>query len=264
MRRRYLLVLVCLPALPASAHAQASGDVAVALTPPAAAKPTRLSLQASGSALSSGQEAPKSVSLLIARGFKFDSRARAARCTSEQASAYDCPAASRVATGSAEGQATVPVFGVIPFRAAIEGFLTPKVQPGDIAGVVVQASASGRRTSIQGRLVPVVGTGPFGAQLLFENFEPAPQAPPGSSAKLDRFELTVSARRRVRRVRLVKRRVKTRHGIRIKRRRKVQIKRYYLIRNPRACTGSWPYQLRVTFPTRPEIVRDGSVACSAG
>jgi hypothetical protein len=251
-------------AFPAGAEAQ-STDVTVTLTPPTAGKPSRLSVVARGGAVSAGQEAPKSVSLFIARGFKLDPRARKRRCTAEQARSYSCPLASRVATGSAQGTATVPAFGTFQFTATIEAFLTPRVQPGDIAGVVVQASGNGRRTSIQGRVVPVAGTGPFGAKLLFENFNyPAQQAPPGSSAKLDRFDLSVSAKRKVRKVRIVKRRVRTRHGVRIKRRRKVRIRRYYLIRNPRTCTGSWPYQLRATFPTRPEYVRDGTVPCSAG
>ena len=266
MRKRHLLLLVALLALPASASGQApSGQATLTLSPATAGKHSRLGVVASGDAVASGQQPPKSLSLFITRGFKLDPRARKGRCTQQQASSYSCPVDSRVATGSAEGQATVPVFGNIQFSATIEAFLTPRVQPGDIAGVVVQAheSRSGRQASIQGRLVPVP-TGAFGAELRFENFNlPQQQAPPGSSAKLTKFDLSVEARRRVRKVRVVKRRVHTRHGTKVKRHRKVRIRRYYLITNPRTCPGSWPYQLRATFPSGPDVVRDGSVACQS-
>jgi hypothetical protein len=235
-------------ALPAAGLAQ--GEVTVTLTPPKAAKPTRLALKATGEAVNSGQEAPKSVSLFIARGFKFDSRARAKRCRAADAAAYSCPVASRVATGSADGEATVPIFGTVPFTATIAAFLTPRQQRGDIAGIVIQAqeARSGRRASFRGRLLPVAGSDQFGTELRFENFDFGQQtAPPGASAKLTSFTLGVSARRKVRK--------------RVGHRRRLRVRRYYLIRNPRRCTGSWPYQLRAAFPTRAEFVRDGSVAC---
>ena len=260
MRRRLLLPLAMLLAFPASAAAQ--GEVTITLTPPSPGKHTRLGLRASGDALSSGQQAPKSVSLFIARGFKLDPRARAGRCKAEQARAFDCPVTSRVATGSAEGEVTLPPFPAYRFTATVEAFLAPRAQPGDIAGVVVLAQASGRRATINGRLLPVAGSGPFGAELRFENFDAAQQqAPVGASAKLTRFDLSVEARRRVRKVRVVRRRVRTRHGTKVRRRRKVRIRRYYLITNPPTCAGSWPYQLRATFPSNPEFVRDGSVPC---
>ena len=261
MRKRYLLPLAMLLAFPASALAQ-QGDVTLTLTPASPGKHSRLSLHASGEAVSSGQQAPKSVSLFITRGFKLDPRARAGRCTAQKADAFDCPITSRVATGSAQGEVTLPPFPTYHFTATLEAFLAPRAQPGDIAGVVVLAQASGRRATIHGRLLPVAGSGPFGAELRFENFDVAQQqAPVGASAKLTRFDLSVEARRRVRKVRVVRRRVHTRHGTKVRRRRKVRIRRYYLITNPPTCTGSWPYQLRATFPSNPEVVRDGSVVC---
>lgn len=230
-----------------------------------AGKPSRLSVLASGEAVSSGQETPKSFSLVIARGFKIDPRARAELCSADQARSFSCPQASKVATGSASGQVTVPPFPTFDFTATVEAFLTPKVQPGDIAGVVVQGREprSGRQASIQGRLLPVSGDATFGTELRFDNFDFTQQAaPPGASAKLTRFELSVGARRSVRKVRIVKRRVRTRDGTKIRRRRKVSVKRYYLITNPPTCAGSWPYQVRVTFPSS-QTVRDGSVPCSS-
>ncbi len=35
-----------------------------------------------------------------------------------------------------------------------------------------------------------------------------------------------------------------------------------LIRNPRTCNGSWPYQVRLRYSQTDESVRDGSVACT--
>jgi hypothetical protein len=244
--------------------AQAQGDVNITLTPPNAGKHSRLSLAASGSAVSSGQQTPKSISLFITRGFVLDPRARPGRCTDDQAKAFNCPVDSRVASGTAQGEVTVPPLPAFTFSASIDAFLTAKAQPGDIAGVVIlgRESRTGRQATIHGRVIPVAGNGQFGAELRFDNFDfGQQQAPPGASAKLTHFDLSVGARRRVRKVRVVKRRVHTRHGTRIKRRRKVRIRRYYLITNPHTCAGSWPYQLRATFPSGPDVVRDGSVSC---
>ena len=263
--RRGLVLFLVLAAFPAGAHAQGAGNATVTLNPAQAGKPTRLSLTATGDAVSSGQQPPKSVSLLVNRGFRIDPRSRAARCSAAQARAFNCPPASRIATGQARGSATVPVFGAVQFSADIQAFLAPRAQPGDIAGVVILAreSRSGRQGAVNGRLLRVA-TGPFGTELRFENFDLANrQAPPGSSARLDSFTLSVQARRRVRKVRIVKRRVRTRRGTRIRRRRKMRIRRYYLIRNPRVCAGSWAYQVRATFPSAPEYVRDGSVPCAS-
>ncbi len=261
---RLLALPVVLMALPATALAQSSGDVSVTLTPNVAAKPARLAVTASGEAVGSGQEVPKSLSVLIVRGLKADPRSRAIRCSSEQASAFSCPADSRVGTGLAQGEVSFPPFGTFPFTASVEAFLAPRAQAGDIAGVVVQAreSSTGRQATLRGRLLRVP-SGPFGVELRFENFDlGAGAAPQGASAKLTRFELSVEAQRTVRRVRVVRRRVKTRHGTVVKRRRVVRRRRFNLITNPPTCGGTWPYQLRASFPSSPDVVRDGSVACT--
>jgi hypothetical protein len=253
------IVFAAALAFPAAAAAQ--GEVTVSLTPAVAGKPSRLALEASGQAVSSGQQPPKSFALFIARGFRFDSRSRAARCTAKEESASNCPAASRVATGTAEGEATAPLFGTFPFRANIEAFLAPRSQRGDIAGVVLEIRGA-RTASAHGRLLPVNNGSPFGSELLFENLT-FPQPPAGASAKLNKLTLLVSAGRKVRKVKVRKRRVRTRHGTKIRRKRIVRVRRFHLITNPATCAGSWPYQLRVGFQSAPEFVRDGSVACSS-
>jgi hypothetical protein len=263
VRHAPVLALASLLALPASAAGQASGDVTVTLTPPVAKKPSRLHVRASGQATSSGQQPPNAISLFIARGFKINRRAVRRLCNDQQANSSTCPRSSRVATGSGQGEANVPLFGRFPFTISIEAFLTRRQQPGDIAGVVIQTRTSrGQGGSRRGRLIRLGGTGPFGVELRFDNLDFGQrQAPPGSTIRLDRLDLDVHAKRRVRRVRRVRRRVRTRGGkIKIKRKRVVRRRRYYLIRNPRSCTSPWPYQVRVGFPNGVQV-RDGSVVC---
>jgi hypothetical protein len=265
-------VLATTLVFPASAAAQVSGDVQVTVNPAVAGKGSKVSVTATGQATSSGQEAPKTISLLAARGFRTDLAAVAARCTDSQRKAFDCPAGSRIARGSAQGEATF-LLQRIPFTATMEAFLMRPFQPGDIAGVAVVVRASGgqRRTG-RGRILPVGGTGPFGVEMRFEEL-PTLTVPPGASARLDRLELTVGADRSVRERRRIKRRKRKKSGARKsaaarKKRRKRRRYRYvrvrhHLINNPRTCAGSWPYQVRVTFPSAPEVVRDGTVACSS-
>jgi hypothetical protein len=244
--RRILLGFAAALVLSTAVGAQSAEDVTVTLDPAAAGKPSRLTVVASGEATSSGQEQPQSLSLFIARGFKVDPRSRAKRCSEQQRLDLSCPAESRVATGTAQGSATF--FGqTFPFSATIEAFLAPRAQPGDIAGVavVVREQSSGRTGSGKARLLRTGDSGPFGIELRFDEF-PAADVPAGVTVKLDRLELSVKASRRVR----------------VKRpRRKPRYRRYHLIRNPRECSGSWPFQARVQFPSS-ELVRDGSVACT--
>ena len=237
----------------AGAGAQTSEDVTVTLDPALAGKPSRLSVEASGEAASSGQELPRSLSLFIARGFRIDPRSRAKRCSEEQRMDTSCPAQSRVATGSLQGSATF-LGQTYPFSATIEAFLAPRADPGDIAGVaiVVREQSTGRSGSGRGRLLRVADDGPYGIELRFEEI-PQVDVPQGVSVKLDRLELSVEASRTVR--------LKRRRGNRRRANRPRRTRRYHLIRNPPTCSGAWPYQARVTFPSS-ELVREGSVACS--
>ena len=252
-------VLAGVLVLPAGATAQ-EGEVKVTLDPPAAGKASRLSLEASGRAVSSGQQAPRSISLLIARGFRFDSRARGARCNEEQRKRLACPEASKIGAGTADGEATF-LLQRFTFSATIEVFLADKVQRGDVAGiaVVVREPRSGRNGSGRGRLLASSDPA-YGHELRFDEL-PVAQAPAGARAELKRLQLTIGARRTVRRKVTVRRkRAGNRRGKR-KRRRVVRKVRYDLIRNPRACAGSWPYRVRASFQGS-ENVRDGSVACT--
>jgi hypothetical protein len=253
------LVLVAALAIPAGAAAQLSGDVKVIVNPPVAGKGSTVNVTATGQATGTGQAPPTRISVLAARGYKADLAAVGGRCTDDQRKALRCPADSRIATGSAEGEATF-LLQRFPFKATIDAFLMRPLQPGDIAGVAVAVRGTGQQGAGRGRLLRVGGGGPFGIELRFDEL-PQFQVPAGASAQLTRFEMTVGADRRVREKRRLKRR---RSSTRRKRRRYRYVRvRHHLIRNPSTCAASWPFQVRVTFPSGPEVVRDGSVACTS-
>ena len=247
------LLTAALLGVPASAAAQVSGEVNVRLDPARAGKASRLSLEAGGSAVSAGQQAPRVVSLFITRGFRLDPRARATTCSEEERRRLVCPAASRIGAGAADGEATY-LLQRFAFRVTFDVFLAEKAQRGDVAGIAVVAreEQSGRSGSGRGRVLRS-GDPAFGYELRFDSLATS-QAPPGATVDLRRLALEIGAHRTVRRKRTVRRR-----GTR---RRVVRKRRYDLIRNPRTCVGSWPYRVRATFHDS-EAVRDGSVACSA-
>jgi hypothetical protein len=202
---------------------------------------------------SGGSESPSAAVMAIARGFRFDRRARKRRCTEQQARDFDCTVESRIGRGSAEIEARgllVPD-GRQTFTASIQIFLAAPFQRGDLAGIVFQASEprTGTRRSSNGRLVRVAGGGPFGTELRLEGLPTPPSPPPGVTVELKRVEFRVGAGRTIRRRRTVRRRVRTRRGVRIRRRRVTRRIRRHLIRNPRRCRGSWPYELRLAFPS---------------
>jgi hypothetical protein len=233
-------LLVVLAALVAQAAVQAT----VKLVPNEAGKASRLALSARPDSSASSEDAPRSAVLAVARGFRFDPRARRGRCSSSQARDGDGPANSRIGTGQADLTVSGS-FGSQDLTASIEVFLARAAVSGDIAGLVVEAreSRTGQRGSARGRIVPV-REGPFGVEVRFDELPGAGQLPPGYRVELKRIRLHVGGHRTVR----------TRSGRRV---------RYDFIRNPRSCTGSWRYQVRVRFAAR-EDVHDGSVACSAG
>jgi hypothetical protein len=213
------------------------------LVPDVAGKPSRLEVDVSPQQVGAPSEPAQSVVLAIARGFVIDPR--------------------RVGRGTVEGNASgllVPG-GSQDFTATIDLFIAGPPQPGDIAGLVAQASEprTGLRGTATGRLVRVA-QGAFGTELRFDQLPGVQRPPPGVTITVKRVRLAIGASRRVRKVRIKKRRVRTRRGTVVRRRRLVKRIRYHLIRNPRTCAGSWPYQVRVGFPSG-EQVRDGSVPC---
>ena len=256
---RRLLKPLCvagLLAVPAVAVAADAPPGAVQLDPNIAGRASTLRIELGQEALagrSSNDERPQSLHLQGTRGLRINPRAVARRCTDEQADAFNCPARSRIGSGSAEGRAeTSPVTG-IDFTATIDVFLAPRRQVGDIAGVVVQIREpqSGQRFTVKGRIIPIAA-GPFGSELRFEGLDGGGELPPGVTVTLRRVQITAGAQRVVRRRVTVRR-----NGMR---RRVTRRFRYTLLRNPRTCTSPWPYRLRVVYRDRTEDF-NGSVDC---
>lgn len=232
-----------------TAGAQSAPQGSVAVIPNVAGKPSRLAVDASpGDAGSSGEQA-RSAAVLIARGFRIDPRSRARRCSRDQAERFECPAASRIGRGQADGTASLGPAASQSFSADIDLFLAPAQRRGDIAGVVVQVREpqSGFRATGTGRLIRLA-SGRYGSELRFDQLAGGQQLPPGVTVTVQRIRLSVSASRTVRKV------VRRRH------RRRVRRVRYHLIRNPRTCSGSWPYEVRVSYASG-ERAFQGSIAC---
>ena len=241
-------------AAPITAIAAEAPPGAAELVPNAAGRPSALEVDLGAEVLAqAGNESPRAVSLLGTRGLKIDRRAVAERCDDAQADRFDCPAASRIGTGSAQGRAEGPLVpgGRFDFTAAIDVFLAPPREAGDTAGVVVQVSEpqSGQRFIAKGR---IFRNSEFGWETRFEGLAGGGELPPGVTIKLDRVQLRVVANRTVR-----KRVTVRRNG---KRRRVVKRIRYSFLRNPRTCRGAWPYRLRVEYPDRADEY-DGTLPC---
>jgi hypothetical protein len=234
------------------ATGQAPAEGTVVLEPSVAGKQSRLEADLTPQQQSGQQQQPRSVVVAIARGFRIDTRSRARRCSSEEAKRFECSERSRIARGWAEVTASGIFFpgGSQDYVVSLAGFLAPRVQRGDLAGVVMQASEpkTGLRGTSRGRIVRVP-TGVFGLELRLDDLGLGRPPPPGVTIRLKRAHLAVAAFRRVRRVR------------RIRGRRVVRRVRYSLIRNPLRCSGSWPYEVRLVYPGSERVV-SGSVACT--
>ena len=233
------------------------------MTPSTAGKPSTVYLDFDPGSLGSSAGAPRSIVLAILRGFKIDVRSRAARCSDAAAQRFQCPAASRIGSGDAIVNARsffLPAGGT-DLTVSIAAFVARPAVAGDLASVVllVSESRTGTRRVLRGRLVRLA-RGPFGAQLSIDVSGIA-GAPAGIALTVRRFRMLVGARRTVRRVKIVRTRVRTPQGTKVRRKRVVRRRRYNLITNPRTCRGTWPYQVRVAFPAQ-ESTLTGAMTCT--
>ena len=255
VRRLLLISAVAAAFLVAPASAQAPG-VTVTLSPNTAGRSSTLVLSADGQADQVNGRIPRSAVISVQRGFRVDPRARAARCTSSQASSFSCPAASRIGTGQAivtASGAFVPG-GSQDFTASIELFLGAAAQRGDVAGVVVvvREPTTGQRGTGTGRIVRLA-SGPYGYELRFDRI-PAQTPPPGVTIRLKRLDLRAGARRTV-----TVRRTVRRGGRRRTVRRRVT---YSLITNPTSCDGSWNGHAAVGFTDGSSLEGDVTSPCT--
>ena len=242
---------------PASASAADAPPGSATLVPNTAGRASALEVDLGADVLApqGSNETPRAISLLGTRGLKIDRRAVSARCDDAQADQFDCPAASRIGTGSARGYAEGALVpgGRYDFTAQVTVFLAPPRQAGDTAGVVVQVTepGSGQRYSAKGR---IFRNADFGWETRFEQLAGGGQLPPGVTVKLERVQLRIQADRTVRK------RVTVRRGG--KRRSVVKRIRYSFLTNPRSCTGAWPYRLRAEYADRVDEY-NGTFACRA-
>jgi hypothetical protein len=246
-RRSLSLALLATSALvPAVAVAfDRAPDGTAKAQPNRAGAATTLVLDAQGgaAALRPGQ-APSKVVLAFTRGYSFDGRAVAARCSDDQAKTDGCPARSR----SGRGTVAYHVTGdPKQHTAAIGEFLAPRSHGalGDVQFVVHDHDFN-MIISSRGRLVRVA-SGPYGAELRFQF--PAPTLPSGVQLTIDRLTLRTGAHRTVT--------IHRRHHRSVRR-------TYNLVRNPPHCPSShrWPVELRATYGSETDG-RDTDIICRA-
>jgi hypothetical protein len=246
---RFIVAVALAPLAVALAPASAVG-APVALVPNVAGQATRLEVDADPRVGAPNAETPQSVTIAVARGLRIETRARARRCSQDQARRFACPESSRIGRGHVE--TTIGGYlqpgGSFDAIAAIDLYLAPAPQPGDIAGVVAQVTelVSGARTFVRGRLI-LLPRGRFGTELRFGELPGARLGDPiGVRATVKRLRLFVWAARSVK--------VRTRAG-------GVERVRFNLLNNPSRCARSWPYEVRARF-SGGEVKQDGQVACA--
>ncbi|HEV7804714.1 MAG TPA: hypothetical protein VGO80_02765 [Solirubrobacteraceae bacterium] len=245
--------------LAASARAQDT-TITGGLTPSTPGAGSSVHVELSGSAPDLAGTLPESVALGVQRGFAFDARAVAVRCTGSALTSGTCPAASRIGTGQAVVRASGFLNQDIP--ATLDVFLADPVEPADVASAVVVMHAVGVSRTVRTRLL-APASGPVGYELRLEGIASAVPAVPGVSFGLRSLKLDLGARRRVKKTTYKRVRV-TRHGRRVTVRRKVSRRvTYDLLRNPTTCGGTWVVRLTVRV-AGVDSVRDVGVPCTPG
>jgi hypothetical protein len=252
VRKAVNLSLLALFAFAANASALSAGQVSATLGPNKVKASSTLSVLAQGP-FPGASGLPSSVALFAQRGFKSDPRSVKAKCTAQQATSNQCPAGSKIGSGSASAHVVTNV-GVgngdytVPFLL----FLGPAQQSGDMASVVFQGSVTlplvgMQRLSTVGRLFKVAH-GKYGLELLFANF-PTITLPPGVTATITLNQLSFSAYAS----RVVK--VKKKH-------KKVKV-RYSLITNPPKCGKSktWAAKVLVNFANGGSLTKTPTAPC---
>jgi hypothetical protein len=255
----------------ATAPAQLPGPVS--LDPGVAGQGTALLVAADATVLSPGGRSPGSLTIVLPRGTRLDTAARKPLCGAGETV---CPESSRIGFG----RFIVTVRGYLlgagetQLAWAVNAFLARPSQRGDAASVVLSSTLLGADSVGQllapalGSPVPVTATSSArivrrasGIELRLAQMpvELAVTAP--VTAAPARLELALSAVRRTRQNFIRRFRVRTPSGYQVRRIRDHRLVGHDLLRAPRTCRGSWPYELSVGFPdgTRRS---SGSIACT--
>ena len=258
MRRTMLVTTALVLVLAGTARAQDT-TFSSSLIPNTPGAGSKLHLSIGGAAPELTGAVPESLTLGLQRGFKLDVATIATRCDASHATLGDCPAASRIGSGSALVHASGLVNADVPATIAV--FLADPVQAGDLASVVLRVEAIGQARAVRARLL-ALPSGPIGYELLATGFASAIPAIPGVAIALRGLVLDIGVRRNITTT-VVKRVKVTRNGKRVTVRRKVKRKvRHDLIRNPKTCPGSWVARVTVRVAGT-DRARDVPIPCIA-
>jgi hypothetical protein len=258
MRRTVFVTTALALAFASSARAQ-DATISASLAPATPSAGSKLHVSVGGAAPELSGALPESLTLGLQRGFALDVHAIATPCDAAHAATGDCPAASRIGSGQALAHASGLLNADIPATIAI--FLAKRVAAGDLASVVLRVDAGGASRAVRARLI-ALPAGPLGYELRVTGFASAIPTLPGVVFALRTLTLDLGVRRNVATT-VIKRARVTRNGKRVTVRRKVRRKvRHDLIRNPKACPGSWGARVTVRIAGT-DRARDLAIACTA-
>lgn len=247
------------------AAARAQSPAPISFDPDIARQATALVLAVDGTALSPDGRPPTSIAAAMPRGTRADASAVKQLCSRAQAGRAACPAASRIGFGRYVVSVTgfLAPGGQTQLTWAIDAFLGTRSRPRDVASVVLVAKLLGA-DNVSTLLVPELGvavpgtvtstgrlvrraSGRYGVELVLPGLPVDFQVPAPAGVSPARLELNLSAVRRTRQDFIRRYRIRTLSGYVIKRVRDHRLVGHALLRTPRACGSSWPYELRVAF-----------------
>jgi hypothetical protein len=249
-----------------AAGASAQSAAPLSFDPNIAAQGTALVIAADDTALTRDGQWAGSLVFALPRGTRLDPASRRLRCTAAQAARGTCPLESRIGFG----RFVVDVAGFLlpggdtQLTWSVVAYLGTPVQRGDPASVVLSSTLLGA-DSVAALLAPSLGTsvpsfatttgrlvrrasGAYGLELRFTELPAALQVAAPITAKPTHLELSISAVRRTRQNFFHRIRVRTPSGYVIQKIRDHRLVGHDLLRAPRSCGTSWPYELRVGFP----------------
>jgi hypothetical protein len=244
MRTRALLLGLSLSVVFAAAALAAGPLATLSLSPNKAGKGSTVTLDITPP--KAGQN-PRSITLRVAKGAQFDGRALAAKCTTAQANANKCPSKSRFGGGTAKATVTStskpPLFPPTKVTLQVDLFLAAPQKAGDKAGVVAhfKVKSTGQQGHVIGRVF-AINSAKYGLETFYDNLDTALKPPAGTKAHIDKMHLTYGTHR------IVKKNGKD--------------VRYDLIKNPKTCNGSWPYEVTLGYRTSGPADYKAAVACT--
>jgi hypothetical protein len=259
-------------AAPAAATTAAAGPVG--LSPAITRAPTELTLDLDPSALApaaSSAATPSSIALSLPRGMALHLGARRRLCTAAEAVALSCPSASNIGFGHGVVQVAgyLDPGGEADVVSYVKAYLEAPLQPGDPASIAFEVQLLGVDriqqaieqnfgidvrfdTEVSAR-VERLRSGPYGLEVWLGGLPGGISLPPavagqGVSVRFTRLRLQLGAVRLHRVAFTHTFRFATPGGPRVVRVADHRLVARYLLTDPPACRGSWPFELQLTGP----------------